>query len=35
MIGCNVVVADTEDGLGNFSPHLQQQFTRMVRGTRR
>ncbi len=34
MIGCNVVVADTEDEARKLFTSPQQQFTRMVRGTR-
>ncbi|MGB0572784.1 MAG: LLM class flavin-dependent oxidoreductase [Alphaproteobacteria bacterium] len=34
MIGCNVVVADTEDEARRLFTTPQQQFTRMVRGTR-
>ncbi|MBM3558655.1 MAG: LLM class flavin-dependent oxidoreductase [Alphaproteobacteria bacterium] len=34
MIGCNVVVADTEDAARRLFTTPQQQFTRMVRGTR-
>ena len=34
MIGCNVIVADAEDEARNLFTSSQQQFTRMVRGTR-
>jgi luciferase family oxidoreductase group 1 len=34
MIGCNVIVADTEDEARRLFSTPQQQFTRMVRGTR-
>lgn len=34
MIGCNVVVSDTEDEARKLFNSSQQQFTRMVRGTR-
>lgn len=34
MVGCNVVVADTEDEARRLFTTPQQQFTRMVRGTR-
>jgi luciferase family oxidoreductase group 1 len=34
MIGCNAVVADTEDEARRLFTTPQQQFTRMVRGTR-
>jgi luciferase family oxidoreductase group 1 len=34
MIGCNVIVADTEDEARRLFTSPQQQFTRMVRGTR-
>jgi luciferase family oxidoreductase group 1 len=34
MIGCNVVVSDTEDEARKLFTSSQQQFTRMVRGTR-
>ena len=34
MIGCNAVVADTEDEARHLFTTPQQQFTRMVRGTR-
>jgi luciferase family oxidoreductase group 1 len=34
MVGCNVVVADTEDAARRLFTTPQQQFTRMVRGTR-
>jgi luciferase family oxidoreductase group 1 len=34
MIGCNVIVADTEDEARKLFTSPQQQFTRMVRGTR-
>ena len=34
MIGCNVIVADTEDEARKLFSTSQQQFTRMVRGTR-
>lgn len=34
MIGCNVIVADTEDEARKLFTSSQQQFTRMVRGTR-
>ena len=34
MIGCNVIVADTEGEARKLFTTSQQQFTRMVRGTR-
>jgi luciferase family oxidoreductase group 1 len=34
MIGCNAIVADTEDDARKLFTTSQQQFTRMVRGTR-
>ena len=34
MIGCNAIVADTEDEAKRLFTTPQQQFTRMVRGTR-
>jgi luciferase family oxidoreductase group 1 len=34
MVGCNVVVADTEDEARKLFTTPQQQFTRMIRGTR-
>ena len=34
MVGCNVIVADTEDEARKLFTSPQQQFTRMVRGTR-
>ncbi len=34
MVGCNVVVAETEDEARRLFTTPQQQFTRMVRGTR-
>ena len=34
MVGCNVIVADTEDEARRLFTTPQQQFTRMVRGTR-
>jgi len=34
MVGCNAVVADTEDEAKRLFTTPQQQFTRMVRGTR-
>ena len=34
MIGCNAIVADTEDEARRLFTTAQQQFTRMVRGTR-
>ena len=34
MVGCNVIVADTEDEAKKLFTTPQQQFTRMVRGTR-
>jgi luciferase family oxidoreductase group 1 len=34
MIGCNVIVADTDDEAKKLFTSAQQQFTRMVRGTR-
>jgi luciferase family oxidoreductase group 1 len=34
MIGCNVVVSDTEDEARKLFTSSQQQFTRMMRGTR-
>ena len=34
MVGCNAVVADTEDEARRLFTTPQQQFTRMVRGTR-
>ena len=34
MIGCNVIVADTEEEARKLFTTPQQQFTRMVRGTR-
>lgn len=34
MVGCNVIVADTEDEARKLFTSSQQQFTRMVRGTR-
>ena len=34
MVGCNVVVAETEDDARRLFTTPQQQFTRMVRGTR-
>jgi len=34
MVGCNVIVADTEDEAKRLFTTPQQQFTRMVRGTR-
>ena len=34
MVGCNVVVADTEEEAVRLFTSPQQQFTRMVRGTR-
>ena len=34
MVGCNVIVADTEDEARKLFSTSQQQFTRMVRGTR-
>ena len=34
MVGCNAIVADTEDEARRLFTTLQQQFTRMQRGTR-
>ncbi len=34
MVGCNVIVADTENEAKRLFTTLQQNFTRMVRGTR-
>jgi luciferase family oxidoreductase group 1 len=34
MIGCNIIVADTEEEARKLFTTSQQQFTRMVRGTR-
>jgi luciferase family oxidoreductase group 1 len=34
MIGCNIIVADTEEEARKLFTSPQQQFTRMVRGTR-
>ena len=34
MVGCNAIVADTEDDARRLFTTPQQQFTRMVRGTR-
>jgi len=34
MVGCNVIVADTEEEATRLYTSPQQQFTRMVRGTR-
>ena len=34
MVGCNVIVADTEEEARKLFTSPQQQFTRMVRGTR-
>jgi len=34
MVGCNVIVADSEDAAKRLFTTPQQQFTRMVRGTR-
>jgi alkanesulfonate monooxygenase SsuD/methylene tetrahydromethanopterin reductase-like flavin-dependent oxidoreductase (luciferase family) len=34
MVGCNVIVADTEDEARKLFTSSQQQFTRMVRGSR-
>ena len=34
MVGCNAIVADTEDEARRLFTTPQQQFTRMVRGTR-
>jgi alkanesulfonate monooxygenase SsuD/methylene tetrahydromethanopterin reductase-like flavin-dependent oxidoreductase (luciferase family) len=34
MVGCNVIVADTEDEARRLFTTPQQQFTHMVRGTR-
>ena len=34
MVGCNSIVADTEDEAKRLFTSLQQNFTRMVRGTR-
>jgi len=34
MIGCNIIVSDTEDEARKLFTSSQQQFTRMVRGTR-
>ena len=34
MIGCNVIIADSEDEARKLFTSSQQQFTRMVRGTR-
>jgi luciferase family oxidoreductase group 1 len=34
MVGCNVIVADTEDEARKLFTTSQQQFTRMVRGSR-
>ncbi len=34
MVGCNAIVADTEDEARRLFTTQQQQFTRMVRGTR-
>jgi luciferase family oxidoreductase group 1 len=34
MVGCNIIVADTEDEARRLFTTAQQQFTRMARGTR-
>ncbi len=34
MVGCNVIISDTEDDARKLFTSPQQQFTRMVRGTR-